>query len=337
MQIGSKLKKTLIAAAFLIVAAAVYFHISGRNRTRMYSKTFEAMGTVGVTAVYCSPAVSVRAGDFFETVEQTIREVEKICSRFDPGSELSRLNAAAAEKPFKCSDTLWQILMRARRGWEESDGLFDISSTPFMSLWGFYRRERKLPSGAEIEKAKQITGLEKIRFDDREHSVFFTVPGMSLDLGGIAKGCAVDMAMERLSGAGFDGIMINLGGNLRCTGKLPEKEAFRIGIRGISSPHIIGERLLRSGAAATSGDYERFVEINGRRYGHIMNPDTGMPAPGGKAVTVFTPLASDADVISTSVFIGGGRLAEKLVKKYPETEIWIYDDTHKTIYGGSNL
>lgn len=336
MQTGNQFKKALIVAAVLVAAVAgvVFFRPGSRRREQvLIERHFEVMGTSAMVLVHEFPGRPEEARRAAEAAENAIFEVEKVCSRFDPESELFQLNATAEKTPFPCSEMLWEVLSRARKGREESGGLFDVSSAPLMTLWGFYRREKKLPSPEEKAEALRRTGLAKVRFDDAGRTVFFTVPGMALDLGGIAKGYAVDLAAERMSRFPIGGALINLGGNLRCLGELPGDKGFRIGVRGIASPDAIaGERRIRRGSAATSGDYERFVEIDGRRYGHIMDPLTGEPAPGGRAVTVFTPRAADADVFSTSVFLGGAELAEKLVAQYPDTEIWIYNDTEKKVY-----
>ena len=254
-----------------------------------------------------------------------IKEVERVCNRFDPQSELSRLNATAAEHPVECSEMLWEVLLLSREAHRLSGGSFDISATPLMTLWGFYRRRAELPGAEQVAAALELVGLDKVVFNDEARSVYFTLPGMSFDLGGIAKGYAVDRAVEALAAAGFTEGVVSLGGNLRTLGEPPLGEAgYSVSIRDpLDTTKTFGRMLLLNEAVATSGGYERFVEIGGRRYGHIMNPATGRPAEGVLSATVIAPTAALADALSTAIFVGGAELAEQLHATCPELRIVI--------------
>ena len=287
-------------------------------------QTMQVMGTVAGVSFTGRPGAVPNA---IAKVETVFAEVQNEANLYNLESELSRLNAQAANAPFACSEELYSLLKIARTAYEKSDGAFDITSKPLMDLWGFYRKRGKgKPAAEEISAVIQLVGLNKVQFNDEARTIFFTVPGMALDLGGIAKGYAVDRAFDAVSQTGVKTGVINLGGNIRL---LPEPkrghEGYRIGIRNPLDPDSIAETLILNNCAlATSGGYERFVTYDGIQYPHIMDPRTGMPASGLLAVTVVALDAVSADWMGTAVFINGATCAEKLAALYPGTKFYLY-------------
>ncbi|QSH41488.1 FAD:protein FMN transferase [Lentisphaerota bacterium ZTH] len=262
-----------------------------------------------------------RVMDIFENIQST-------CNIFDPDSELSRLNQTAYDRPFKCSPQLWSFLEVSRKAYQLSDGAFDITARPLMKLWGFYSKRGNLPSAAEIKKAESKIGLDKVIFNDEEKTVKFTVKGMSFDLGGIAKGIAVQAAANAVMKMGVKSGIIDLGGNMFCLPKpplnRPGSEAYLIGIRNpLHTQQIMGVVEMLDQAVATSGNYERYVTIDGHHYTHIMDPRTGKPVEDMLSVTIVTPNAGDADFLSTAVFIRGEQFARDILKKFKDTGIII--------------
>jgi FAD:protein FMN transferase len=256
---------------------------------------------------------------------EEVAAVDKICNIYNPESEISRLNTSAFEKAFFCSDLLWDVLKKSRKFYELSNGAFDISAEPLMQLWGFNRKRKILPSKEEIEKAKLLVGLDKVIFNEQDKSIQFTVNGLKLNLGGIAKGYAVDKAVEAATQCGIKSGLINLAGNAYCFPEPPpDKETYVIGVRHPrNKTALCGTVDLLGESVATSGDYERYVVINGQKYAHIMNPATGKPVQKMLAVTVVTPLGINADALSTSIFIKGAKFAEKICKENPKTNVLI--------------
>ncbi len=307
-----------IAIAFVLVAFAGLIGArlgqSVLARDARDGASFSIMGTVANFTFYGAPADTQRA---IQAGMAEFNRVNRLCSIFDPESELSRLNDGAFAEPFACSGELWRLLKEARKAWAFSGGAFDISAKPLMDLWGFYRkRGDSLPLEEEIAEASKRVGLDKVIFDDEKRTVHFTVPGMSFDLGGIAKGYAVDQAAKAVIALGIRRGVVDLGGNLRLLPEAPpHQEYYRIGVRGPDRSIRQVLRLQGGISLSTSGDYERYVEINGIRYGHIMDPATGMPVPGGVSVTVLASNAMEADWLSTSVFIRGEEIAEKARKQ----------------------
>lgn len=303
-----------LTAVSTIQATAAEPFSAPRTRT-----VFRTMGTVA------SLTVNVGQGEaekLFNAYRQECRKCMNTANLYDVQSELSRLNRNADKAPFKCSPELYKLLQACRKAWSVSEGAFDISAKPLMDLWGFYRKHAgSMPNDKEIKSVLQKVGLEKVVFNDKEQTVYFTVPGMALDLGGIAKGWTVDN-MANLLDKNTNAI-IDLGGNLRIIN--PPGKSSVIGIRDpITADKIERKILVQNAACSTSGGYERFVVYNNRRYAHIMDPATGYPAGKHLAVTVITPSALDSDWMSTAVFIRGKSLAEKIIKLYPGTTVYIY-------------
>lgn len=225
------------------------------------------------------------------------------------------------------------LLLESRKAYAFSDGAFDITSKPLMDLWGFYqKRGGSLPTELEIAEAQSRVGLNKVIFNDDDRSVKFTVPGMSFDLGGIAKGYAVDRAFEAVSKFGIRRGVINLGGNLRLFPEPPPgRNAYRVGVRNPENKSELLEETLElcNVSLSTSGDYERFVTIGGVQYGHIMNPVTGRPTQGTHSVTVIAPSALLADWLSTAIFLQGEALAHRAESSFGGVAVLIARPTDK--------
>ena len=257
----------------------------------------------------------------------TMQSLNDCLNIYDSNSELSRLNAAASDEPFVCSDQLWDVLSATRKAWSDTEHAYDPSVGPLMRLWGFHAKRDTIPTQEEIDAALQKVGLGKVVFDDAAKSVKFTVSGMSLDCGGIAKGYACDVASDIFARHGITIFLLDLGGNLMLSKATPKwKRYFTVGIR---SPFKNGEIYqschLKGVAVATSGNYERSRVIDGKRIGHIMDPETGRPGEFHAGVTALTPRGVDSDAFSTAVFVRGKPLADKLKKANPLVDIIIID------------
>lgn len=295
------------------------------------SLQYPVMGTNAEIKLYGNMESAKSAAD---AIRDELSSVEKTCSLFNPDSELSRLNATAAKEPFKCSSLLWEVLLESKKLYQLTDGSFDISVTPLMELWGFYRKSNALPTPAEIAEAKSHVGLDKVIFDLEQHTVKFPEAGMKLDLGGIAKGYAVDRAALATVSKGISCGTINLGGNIRCLKDPPPgKTKYTVGVRDpFGNSAICGTVQVAGASIATSGNYEKHVTINGVNYAHIMDPKTGEPVKGMISVTVVLPGDSGKDGIcshtagdglSTSVFIKGEDFARKICQQIPGASVLI--------------
>ncbi len=257
-----------------------------------------------------------------------MRDVEGRMSSFLPESELSRLNRhARGGKPLEVSKELFEVLDFARRVSEASDGAFDITVAPLLRAWGFlpavaesgfWERESddepSFASRRERPPVRATVGYRDIRLNPRTLTVQFMRPDVEIDLGGIAKGYAVDKAIEALRGQGIRKARISTGGStLYALGTPPDSPA------GWSITLPTGETLLvRDAAVSSSGHSEHYVEISGRRYSHIFNPRLGEPVASDIAtVSVLAPTAMESDALTKPFFILGGREQESLLRRFP--------------------
>ena len=291
---------------------------------RMYSESimFSTMSTVGTVNLSHKEIIVVK--NALAAAHEAIRTVEKTCNIFDPESELSNLNATAADGPFVCGDLLWDVLTQARAFGRESGGAFDVTIDPLMKLWGFHSKRETLPSETEIKEAKRLTGLDKVVFDDKKHTVKFTEPGMSINLGGIAKGYALDRAADAVRKLGVKTGWIEIGGNILALPKKAGGGKYAAGIRNpFHKDDLLGKTTLSDAAISTSGNYERYVVIDGKQYTHIINPATGLPVSDMDSVTVITGSGIDSDALSTSIFIAGPDAVAGWTKKFPGLRVLI--------------
>ena len=310
----------LLGAAALIAALRLADRCSPAAECRSWS--FPVMGTVARFSFYASEAEAERAG---AAARAAFDRVAAACNRHDPASELARLNREASRRPFVCGEVLWAVLQHARRAHRLSGGAFDVTVDPLMRCWGFYRKHGgEPPDENAIAAARRLVGLELVRFDDARHSVFFTRPGMAIDLGGIAKGFAADLAAAAAVRCGVRRGVIDLGGNLRFLPEPPPgAPGYTVVIRrpDASGGTAEGSFLVPPGSAvSTSGSYERYILYRGKRMGHLIDPATGHPGERRGSVTACAPDAVTADWLSSAVFLRGGALAAELRRKLPGTE-----------------
>lgn len=310
--------------ALSLVVGICLLYVALHDSRHLHSETimFSTMSTFGTVSLAHQEKMTVN--NALTAAHEAVREVEKTCNIFDPESELSMLNATAADEPFACSDLLWDVLTRARAFWRDSGGVFDVTIDPLMKLWGFHSKRETLPSTEEIAEAKRLTGLDKVAFDDEKHTVKFTEPGMSINLGGIAKGYALDRAADAVRKLGVKTGWIEIGGNILA---LPKKSGGGKYAAGIKNPfhkeQLLGKTAISDAAISTSGNYERYVVIDGKQYTHIIDPATGLPVSGMDSVTVIAPTGVASDALSTSIFIAGPDAVAGWTKKFPGLRVLI--------------
>lgn len=245
--------------------------------------------------------------------------LEAELSVFRETSALSRLNQAAAEGPAPVEADLFALLVRCRDLHARTSGAFDITSTPLSRCWGFLRREGRLPSAEAIAAARARVGMADVAFDEAARTVRFSRAGMELNLGSIGKGYALDRMAALMRARGARHALLSAGGS----------SAVALGGRGegwavdIRPRQAAGARLarlfLRDGALATSGAGEQFFEVDGKRYGHVIDPRTGWPAAGVLSVSVVTAEGARSDALSTAFLVGGIELARRYCAAHPDT------------------
>ncbi|HLA83710.1 MAG TPA: FAD:protein FMN transferase [Thermoguttaceae bacterium] len=288
---------------------------------------FEAHGVemaVPIRVVLYSPDAQT-ANRATEALLTEVRRQNGIFSDYNPASEARRLcDRADYSTPLKVSGDLFQVLLAAQGLSEQSAGAFDVTVGPLTHLWRRTIRRGVLPSSKRLDEARSQVGYKLVKLDPEGKTVALLKPGMRLDFGGIAKGYALDRAMDILRREGITRTLIQFGGDIRLGDPPPGKSGWRIGIGASedrSAPLYFVT--LRNVAVATSGDASQFVEINGRRYSHIIHPQSGLGLTDRDAVTVIAPRSILADALSTTVSVLGPTEGLKLAERLPETAVLI--------------
>jgi len=261
-----------------------------------------------------------------------IRRIEGLMSFYRPDSEISRINRAAANEKVGVSEEVFHLLQDAQTLSRLTEGAFDITFSPLWQLWGECAKEKRLPSREELARAKSLVDYRRISLFERARQVKLTLPGMKVNLGGIAKAYALNRAGVVLQDAGLNNFLINMGGDVLAAGEGRDGRGWRIGIQHPRrGGGFIGVLRLRDCFSLTSGDYERYFKIQGKRYHHILDPRSGYPASGCSAVTVLTPRLSRNYVPSVALFLLGPERAVHLLKRYPEMAALIVTPEGKVI------
>jgi thiamine biosynthesis lipoprotein len=250
-----------------------------------------------------------------------VHELNGILSDYDPGSELRRLcDTAGQHKAVPVSPDLWKVLEHAQQVAELSGGAFDETVGPVVRLWRRARRQKELPSPDAFKKAEELVGYRYVQLDPKRKTVELLKPGMQIDLGGIAKGYAMDVALSVMQRKGFNRAMVEAGGDMRLGDPPPGRAGWRVGIPPLDDPR--GKPLtyleVSRVAVSTSGDMIQFVEIGGKRYSHVVDPRTGMALTDHCRVMVVGPCGMAADAITKAVAVLGPEQGLKLIDRSPE-------------------
>jgi thiamine biosynthesis lipoprotein len=244
------------------------------------------------------------------------KKLEAIFNLFDRGSELSRLNDT---QKAVVSEPLFDIIQQAQGFYRLTDGAFDITVGPASVLWKKAIASKILPGPDAVAQALSLAGSDFIYLDAKTREVALLKSGMRIDLGGIAKGFALDRAVRKLKDAQIDSALINAGGNIYCLGT-NHRAPWRVGVQDpFREGKVLDELVLADRAVATAGDYQQYVEINGRRYSHIVDPKTGYPAQSGiVSATIIADDATASDALSTACVVLGLEKSRKLLSRFPE-------------------
>ncbi len=275
------------------------------------------MGTAIQIVVYAedeSTANKALAAAFAE-----IARLDSVMSDYRAESELSRLGAKSpTTEPVPVSDDLWKVLRRAQFFSRESEGAFDVTVGPLSKLWRRARRRNQLPAEDRLAEARRAVGYEALRLDEERQAVELRKADMRLDLGGIAKGYAADAALATLQRHGISRALVNAGGDMALGDPPPGEPGWPVGVapRGKDGPPS-RFLLLKNCGIATSGDAWQYVEVDGRRYSHIMDPRTGVGLTDRSGVTVVAPDGMTADALASTVSVLGHPEGIQLVDRLP--------------------
>jgi len=311
---------TVVTAVVLI--GWLFFYARGSRRIEVDSGYRTVMGTLARVVVIAENSGTARK--YIESAFEELQKIEALMSVHTEDSEISRVNREAGDRAVAVSGVTFEVLQKAMEVSRLSEGAFDITVGPLVELWRSAGERNSMPTGKELAEARSKIGYEKVILDEQNRTARFAVDGMRLDLGGIAKGYGIDKAVEAMRKAGAIGGMVDVGGDIRCFGPPSQsKKAWRIALQdpaqaakypGTSKPLLVLN--VNDKAVATSGDYQRFAIIDGKKYSHIMNGRKGTSAEGLSSVTIIAQTAVNADALATAVSVMGAEkglsLAEKL-------------------------
>jgi FAD:protein FMN transferase len=262
---------------------------------------------------------------------QEIKRIETLMSPWLDSSDVTRINRSAGKERVKVSPETFEVIQKAQEISELSEGGFDITIGPLTELWREARKKTIPPSIEEVKEKLGLVNFKNIGIDP-EGKVFLKKKDMAIDLGGIAKGYAVDRAFELLKSLGYKNLIVNAGGDLR-VGGLKNNQPWSIGIQNPrESQKILARISVSDMAVATSGDYERFFIHEGKRYHHIFNPRDGFPTEGCQSVTIVTKDCITADGLATAVFVLGSEKGYSLCQKLEGVDCLIVDKEGKIIF-----
>ncbi|MCL6460155.1 MAG: FAD:protein FMN transferase [Gorillibacterium sp.] len=278
------------------------------------------------------------AEEALKAVESEAERLEKMLSRFTPESEISRINQSAGIKCVKLGPDTYEVLSRAAEFSSYCQGTFDVTIGPLVNLWD-YKNSTEIPNEARIKQVLPLVNYADLIVDPREKTAGLQKMGQSLDLGGIGKGFASDKFLEVFREFGISSAFTNIGGNVAALGTKPDGSPWSVGIRHPRQDNrLMGAVSVADKAVVTSGDYQRyFVDREGKRRHHILNPSTGYPSESGViSVTIVADNATTADALSTIVFVAGMKKGLELLKNFPGTEV-ILIDTDLLVYVSQGL
>ncbi|RYG23765.1 MAG: FAD:protein FMN transferase, partial [Chitinophagaceae bacterium] len=271
-----------------------------------------------------------------ESIAEIIR-IENLISEWKPETQVSEINRNAGIKPVKVDSELFDLTKRALYFSKISDGAFDISFAAADKIWKFDGSMTHLPSEKEIQESVRKIGFQNIVLDPDASTIFLKLPGMKIGFGSIGKGYAADKTKELMISKGVGAGIINASGDMNTWGKQPDGNPWTVGITNpINKNRVFAVLPLNDNAVVTSGNYEKFAIIGGKRYSHIINPKTGYPAAGLSSVTVFGPSAEMANGFSTAIMVMGKEAGLFLVNQFKDLKCIVVTDTGE-VFGSDNV
>ena len=296
----------VVVAMLVVLAAISQWRIAAErsNTSLVASHTPTAvMGTQCRLLVVIGPHQLGRADAALRGAEAALRAVEAKMSVWLDHSELSQLNAAPAHREVALSEATRQVLAAAYAAYQATEGAFDVTCRPQIRLWREAEQQQRVPTAEQRAASRAASNWESLELT--ETGAIKRSAQLTVDLGGIAKGYAIDAALRAMQQAGVRGGLVEVGGDLACFGQPPNGCCWHVDIRHPDKPSQIASLELVTGAVATSGDYARNVHIDGQRFSHIMDPRHSWPAEGARSVTVLAPTALQADIWATALSVLG--------------------------------
>ena len=314
---------------FVYLLSLLVFLLHGQEKKELsVQKVLKLMGTrFEITVV--APNEEIGYINIDEAVSE-IRRIERMISSWDNDSETSRINENAGIRPVKVSPELFELIVRAKKISELTDGAFDISYAALDGLWQFDGSMENFPTHSEIQEALSKVDYRNIVLNEEKQTVFLRKNGMRIGFGAIGKGYAADKAKELLVTKGVRGGIVNAAGDLTTWGTKATGEKWMVGITDpLDKKKVFSWLPVVESSVATSGNYEKYILYQGERYSHIIDPRTGYPSKGVNSVSIFAKQAELCDALATAVFIMGRDSGIHLINQLDGVEIVVVDSDNK--------
>lgn len=325
--------RRLTKLVLLFVAFGVFESCSGTENNITNDQYIDEsgffLGTIVSIRLY-----GPRDGKLIDSVFQLIEEYENMFSYTIPTSDVSRINTAAGIRPVRVSDATMELVRTGIRYGQLSNGYFDITIGPLVALWGIGTENARVPTEREIQDVLPLVDFRKVVVDHEAGTVMLPEKGMAIDLGAIAKGYVADKTAELIKERGRKHGIINFGGNIVVVGTKPEGEAYKIGIQvpGGQRGTFLGVVSVTDSSVVSSGVYERYIDVEGTRYHHILDPFTGYPVRNSlTSVSIVSQESIDGDALSTAVFCLGPLQGLALVDSLDAVEAVLVTKDNKLI------
>ena len=318
---GKMLARTLYIVILLMLAGITV--PAAELPPQRFSKTAYLMGVQFRIDLYADNEAI--ADEAFTAGFARIDELEQCLSNYRADSELSLLCRSTG--PVRVSDDLWKVLIYAEQISRLSHGAFDVTVGRVTKLWRRARRQQQIPSAERLQQEMEFVGFDKLVLDRLAKTVTIQKPGLLIDLGAIGKGYAADEALQVLAELGIRSAVVDASGDVRFGAAPPGKSGWATGIAALSeggTPILLQHQ--SHGAVATSGDAFQFLEFQGKRYSHILDPRTGMPVQVRSSVSIHAATGMQADALASAVSVMGPRRGIRLVRRLDDVEVMVIWD-----------
>lgn len=319
------MNKLIIRITILLV-----FIIQNLKGQQIFTKNIMLMGSdFEITIVDNDQA---NAENMINIAIEEISRIEKLISSWDKNSQTSLINLNAGVKPVKIDLELFELISRSVKVSNLSQGAFDISYASMDKVWYFDRKMTEFPSIEKIKKSVSKIGYKNIVLNKEDTTVFLKLKGMKIGFGAIGKGYAADRAKDILIKNNVKSGIINASGDLTAWGLKPSGKDWMVAIvNPINKDKVFSWLTIKNKSIVTSGNYEKFINLDGKKYSHIIDPRTGYPTEGILSVTIITDKAELADALATSVFVLGVDIGLNMINQLNGVDCIIIDDNNKII------
>ena len=327
----SRMKRFLLSATiFLFVISGYSQETDIAGQLQVFQRTLKLMGSRFDLTVVAKNQTQGNA--YLDMAITEISRIERLISSWDPNSQTSKINQNAGVAPVKVDGELFNLIERAIKISKLTQGAFDISYASMDRIWKFDGSVMEMPSEEAIRQSVAKVGYQNIVLDQEKGTVFLTKEGMKIGFGAIGKGYAADRAKALLLKNGVTSGIINASGDLNAWGTQPDGKDWMVAIvNPLNKDKVFSWLPVRDQAVVTSGNYEKFIILNGERYTHIIDPRTGYPSKGLRSATIFTANAELADALATSIFVMGVDTGLDFVNQLKGVECILVDDNNQII------